>query len=45
MGACLARAGSEVTLIARGTHLAAIREHGIRVLSPDGDFLTHPRAR
>ena len=43
-GACLARGGTEVTLIARGAHLAAIREHGIRVLSPDGDFLTHPQA-
>ena len=44
VGACLARAGTEVTLIARDAHLAAIREHGIRLLSPDGDFLTHPRA-
>ena len=44
VGACLARGGTEVTLIARGAHLAAIREHGIRVLSPDGDFLTHPQA-
>ena len=44
VGACLARGGTEVTLIARGAHLAAIREHGIRVLSADGDFLTHPQA-
>ncbi len=44
VGACLARAGTEVTLIARGAHLAAIREHGIRVLSPDGDFLARPQA-
>ena len=44
VGACLARAGDEVTLIARGAHLAAIREHGIRVLSQDGDFLTRPQA-
>ena len=44
VGACLARAGTEVTLIARGAHLAAIREHGIRVLSQDGDFVTHPQA-
>ena len=44
VGACLARGGSEVTLIARGAHLAAIRKHGIRVLSPDGDFQVTPEA-
>ena len=30
IGAFLAEAGQDVTLIARGAHLAAIREHGIR---------------
>ena len=44
VGACLARAGSEVTLVARGAHLAAVVERGIRVLSADGDFVVHPRA-
>ena len=44
MGACLARGGSEVTLIARGPHLAAIKEHGLRVLSPDGEFQIRPQA-
>ncbi len=44
VGACLARAGLDVTLIARGAHLAAIRSHGIRVLSPDGDFHAGPCA-
>jgi len=44
VGACLARGGSEVTLIARGPHLAAIKEHGIRVLSPDGEFRAQPQA-
>jgi 2-dehydropantoate 2-reductase len=44
VGACFARAGHEVTLIARGAHLAAIREQGIRVQSPDGDFAEHPQA-
>lgn len=44
VGACLARGGCDVTLIARRAHLAAIREHGIRVLSPDGDFIVNPRA-
>jgi len=36
-GARLADAGNEVGFIARGAHLAAIREHGLRVLSPLGD--------
>jgi 2-dehydropantoate 2-reductase len=37
-GARLALAGSEVGLIARGDHLAAIRERGLRVRADDGDF-------
>lgn len=37
-GAKLARAGVPVTFIARGAHLRAIREHGLRVRSPLGDF-------
>jgi 2-dehydropantoate 2-reductase len=44
VGASLARGGSDVTLIARGAHLEAMREHGVRVLSPRGDFEAHPRA-
>jgi 2-dehydropantoate 2-reductase len=36
MGALLARAGADVTLICRGAHLAAIRAGGLRVTSPDG---------
>jgi 2-dehydropantoate 2-reductase len=32
-GAKLARAGEDVTFVARGAHLAAIREHGLRVQS------------
>ena len=36
-GARLALAGNDVTFIARGVHLAAIREHGLRVYSPLGD--------
>ena len=44
VGAALARGGSDVTLIARGAHLAAMAEHGVRVLSPRGDFTAHPRA-
>jgi 2-dehydropantoate 2-reductase len=44
VGACLARGGSDVTLIARGAHLAALRADGIRVHSADGDFAVHPEA-
>ena len=36
-GAALARAGADVTFIARGAHLAAMRSHGLKVESPRGD--------
>jgi 2-dehydropantoate 2-reductase len=36
-GARLAQAGHEVTFVARGTHLAAMRAHGLRVESTLGD--------
>jgi 2-dehydropantoate 2-reductase len=42
VGAALARGGADVTLIARGAHLAAMRQNGVRVLSPRGDFTEHP---
>lgn len=37
-GAKLAAAGNEVTFIARGAHLEAMRSAGLRVLSPSGDL-------
>src|SRR5579862_4309469 len=43
MGACMARAGQDVTLFARGPHLRAMQEHGVRVKSVDGDFDAHPK--
>ena len=43
IGACRARAGQDVTLFARGPHLQAMRDRGLRVLSPDGDFQVRPR--
>jgi 2-dehydropantoate 2-reductase len=44
MGACLARAGADVTLFARGEHLRAMRERGLRILrSAEGDFEVHPK--
>ncbi len=44
VGAALARGGADVTLIARGAHLAALQAHGVRVLSARGDFEAHPAA-
>lgn len=41
-GAAVHRGGTEVHLLARGAHLAAMRENGVRVLSPRGDFTAHP---
>jgi 2-dehydropantoate 2-reductase len=40
-GAALAKAGAEVTFVARGAHLAAIREKGLRVEGDRGE--THIR--
>jgi len=41
-GARLAQAGDEVHFIARGRHLAAMRESGLKVTSPHGDALIKP---
>ena len=38
LGGMLARGGHDVTLIARGTHLAAIREGGLRVVRDHEEF-------
>lgn len=43
-GGVLARAGHDVTLIARGPHLDAIRSHGLLLRTPGGDFRAHPPA-
>jgi 2-dehydropantoate 2-reductase len=43
IGAKLAAAGEDVTLFARGPHLAAMQSRGLRVVSAEGDFETHPR--
>ncbi len=37
-GGRLAAAGQDVTFVCRGAHLAALREHGMTVTSPKGDF-------
>lgn len=44
MGAHLARAGEGVTLIARGAHLAAMKEHGLTVRNAAGEFNVRPAA-
>jgi 2-dehydropantoate 2-reductase len=36
-GAALAKAGADVTFIARGAHLAAMKSDGLRIESPRGD--------
>jgi len=41
-GGRLARAGEDVTFIARGEHLRAIKANGLKVDSPEGDFLINP---
>ena len=42
LGGRLSQAGEEVVLIARGEHLQAIRDHGLKVDSIKGDFVVTP---
>jgi 2-dehydropantoate 2-reductase len=42
LGARLSRAGADVVLFARGPHLRAMQQRGLRVRSPDGDFEVQP---
>jgi 2-dehydropantoate 2-reductase len=41
-GGRLAQAGEDVTFVARGEHLRAIKANGLRVDSSSGDFVVHP---
>ncbi len=41
-GAALAKAGADVTFVARGAHLAAMRTTGLRVQGPRGDVHLSP---
>jgi 2-dehydropantoate 2-reductase len=43
LGGFLARAGHDVTLVARGAHLEAMRRHGLRVRTAEGEFTVRPR--
>src|SRR5437868_15512668 len=41
-GASLAKAGADVTFVARGAHLAAIRENGLRIEGDRGEAHIRP---
>jgi 2-dehydropantoate 2-reductase len=43
MGVLLSRAGAEVSLVARGAHLEAMRQNGVRLLIGDAEHVAHPR--
>jgi len=43
IGARLTLAGADVVLFARGPHLRAMQERGLRVRSPEGDFEVKPK--
>ena len=43
LGARLSNAGEDVILVARGPHLAAMRERGVTVRSAAGELVAHPR--
>ena len=43
-GAKLARSGQQVSFVARGAHLRAIRERGLMIWGPLGDFTVRARA-
>ena len=42
-GGRIAKAGFDVTFIARGKHLEAIKKNGLQVKSTKGDFTVHPK--
>jgi 2-dehydropantoate 2-reductase len=41
-GAALAKAGADVTFVARGAHLQAMRQHGLRITGGRGETLLRP---
>src|SRR5947199_1189646 len=44
VGAMLSKSGEDVTLIARGPHLRAMQERGVRIRGEIGEFEAHPIA-
>jgi 2-dehydropantoate 2-reductase len=43
LGVQLARAGADVSLVARGAHLAAMKANGLKLLIGDEERVVHPR--
>ncbi|MEW6643471.1 MAG: 2-dehydropantoate 2-reductase [Pseudomonadota bacterium] len=43
LGVKLSQAGADVSLVARGAHLAAMREHGLTLLAGDETHVVRPR--
>jgi len=43
IGARMSRAGFDVTLFARGPHLKAMQDHGVKVKGAEENFEAHPR--
>ena len=42
MGVKLAEAGADVGLVARGPHLAAMKENGLRLIKETGETIAAP---
>lgn len=42
LAARLLSVGQDVSILARGAHLEAIREGGLRLIEPEGEILVHP---
>jgi len=38
----LAASGEQVSLVVRGANLGAIREHGLRIQTPEAELHSHP---
>jgi len=43
LGVQLSQAGADVSLVARGAHLAAMKANGLRLLIGDEERVVHPR--
>jgi 2-dehydropantoate 2-reductase len=43
IGAMLSRAGEDVMLLARGAHLRAMSDRGVRICGSSGEFVAHPK--
>ena len=43
LGVQLARAGADVSLVARGAHLSAMRDNGLTLRTGDHQHVVHPR--